>query len=189
MRALLLVLPLVLGACEMTVFRDRPPLPDGSCPEALTGAWQGGDGSRGPDFYAAIDEDCAATLHLLEDGEWRSGHARLYAGNSHLFVAVADVRHLLDGDNEEVEALPEGYFAWRMHAVGDTLHLAYPDHRYLAHLIIDGRLRGRVHKDRHLVVEVAEAAETLPDLLQRPEVFGNRDVLVLQRIATLPELP
>jgi hypothetical protein len=76
-----------------------------------------------------------------------------------------------------------------MHVVGDTLHLAYPDHRHLAHLIIDGRLRGRVHKDRHLVVEVSEPAQELPALLRRPEVFGDRDVLVLQRIPALPELP
>ncbi|HRQ63636.1 MAG TPA: hypothetical protein PKZ76_02005 [Xanthomonadaceae bacterium] len=189
MRMLLLLVPVVLGACEMTVFRDRPIDPDGACPEALVGAWQGEEESQGPGFYASIDENCGATLRLLEGGDWRSGQARLFVTDGHVFVAVADVRHLLDGEDEEVEALPEGYFGWRMQVVGDTLHLAYPDHRHLAHLIIDGRLRGRVHKDRHLVVEVAEPAQSLPDLLQRRDLFGDRDVLILQRIPALPELP
>jgi hypothetical protein len=189
MRILLLLASLLLGACEMTVFRDRPDAADGACPDLIKGVWQGEDGSRGPDFYAAVDEDCSATLRLLEGGEWRRSQARLFASADHLFVAVAEVRHLLDGEDEDVAALPEGYFAWRIQADADSLHLAYPDHRRLAHMIIDGKLRGRVHKDRHLVVEVGEPPQALPALLKQADVFGDRDVLVLHRIEALPELP
>ena len=190
----LLLATLALSACQTTVLEHMPQGASSECPLPARGAWIAveEDGQDATDFGLLVHADC--TLESRgKDGPHPAKpplpQAKFFvgAGKNLVFIATTDAYELAEVKPDTANPDKGGFmvFAWQRH--GDLLELQVPDHRHVAHLIVDGAIRGRTLWNRQDEVVTAynflsgdEAA--IAQLLARTDLFGEVKAMRLRHV-------
>ncbi|HEY0661650.1 MAG TPA: hypothetical protein VGD21_10095 [Lysobacter sp.] len=144
-RLALLLAALAIGGCSRTTFENAP-LDTGKCDPALVGRWEGEDDPS--EFQAELDTACKLRVrsttghgtHEIDIGELQSGRI---GEDDYLWFNATRMNLAL-----EIGAMPRDrasdVYVLRYRVSGNTLTLRQPDHKRIAHLVVDGQGRGDV---------------------------------------------
>ena len=188
MKLALLALSLLLCGCESTSFQ-APPVAETSCDPALVGVWLPGDGNKDGDEDAElrIDPQCQIDFVDEKNGTRREGpptkaHVGGDGDKHYLWVDAAWAVARFDLK----QATPAGdLFVVRYRFKDGQLLLTMTDDRTIAHRIIDGKIRGEVHRiDGDLRNRLL--APIAPAVLREPGFFELNETLLRRRT---PEKP
>ena len=179
---------LVLGGCQRTQFTSAPADSNG-CSRELVGQWLSNatnDNAEG-EIEAMVDADCQ--LQVTENGRQPrvSVPTQLrtaQVANVNLLwidTAWADKAFELETDAVTPPAGSDSHdvyvFAWSR--TGDQLVLLSPDHKALAHALIDGKLKGGVLQTEYdLHVRLKTSQTELQSLIAKGGVFDSESTLV-----------
>ncbi len=194
---LLALLIATLCACQTTVLEHLPQGARSECPADVLGAWIAveDDGQDTPDFGLLVHKDC--TLESRDkDGSAHPAHSPLphaqffsSAGKDLVFIPMTEAFELaaVKPDDKANARAKTGcmVFAWRRY--GNELALQAPDHRHVAHLIVDGVVSGRTawsDDDRIIWAEnVLRGDETaMAQLLAHTDLFGDTKSMRLRHV-------
>ena len=185
-----LALPLLLAACQRTVFENAPVEAAAGCDPDLVGTWHSEGDTRAEDgeLRAVVGPDC--TLVVFERkpaGEKRSPPTTLHTGRTggvrYLWVDAAWVHAAFDVGATAIDREGDVYlYAWRTSR--DVLRLAAPPHRALAHRVIDDDIDGEVMlAGDNLVVRVKGSPEAVRKTLSRHRLFRLDEALRFRKAA------
>lgn len=144
-RLALLLAALAIGGCSRTTFENAP-LDTGKCDPALVGRWEGEDDPS--EFQAELDAACKLRVrnttghgsHEIDIGELQSGRI---GENDYLWFNAARMNLAL-----EIASMPRDrasdVYLLRYRISENTLTLWQPDHKRIAHLVVDGQGQGDV---------------------------------------------
>jgi hypothetical protein len=180
---------LMSTGCQRTLF-SQPPAAARGCDAALHGHWVSvdRDGKADGELEATLGTDCRlAVVEHRNDGprEWPSvAVASTRIGRRDLVWLDADsVNRAFDIDAGPVDREGAAYvFVYALD--GERLDLLQPDHRRLAHGVVDGSIDGAAFIDgRDIAVRVDGDEATLTTLLRERRTFQRKDPLRFRRIA------
>jgi hypothetical protein len=188
-----LCLLLLLAGCQRTLL-SQAPVADAGCDQALQGQWTslGGDGSQPGEVEATLGADCRlSVIERRPEGPraWPpitlaslggSGDAVVPDGLLWLDATATNAAfEIASGPVDRAGAVYA--FAYRLE--GDLLTLRRPDHRGLAHRLVDGGLDGAVLVDgSDLVVRLDGEPDALAALMREPASFTDQDTLRFRRV-------
>ncbi len=188
MRLAILGLFFLLGGCESTSFQ-APPVAESACDPALVGDWRPGDGANkdGDDVELRIDPQCQLDFAEDKDGKHREGpptkaHVGSDGDRHYLWVDAAWAVTRFDLK----QAPPPGdLFLVRYRFKDGQLLLTMTDDRTIAHRIIDGRIRGDIHRvDGDLRNRLLAPAD--PAVLREPGFFELNETLLRRKSGENP---
>ena len=191
----LLLLALACGGCETVVF-EKPPVAAQACDAALVGSWRSKGDKPGTDgeVELRIAADCMLRFVEHEESGTREGEPTpLHVGRDGTLAYAwvdarwAERRMAISGNHPPAPAAippesPPSEFVqgdvvvYRYRIQGRRLDLFGPDPKRFAHRMIDGRLKGAVHRgdDGDLAVRVSAGVD--PRELRDPKLFPRGDV-------------
>lgn len=189
------LLPLALGACQMTAFGSLPQGASNDCPKPLVGAWLAQEEKRGEpsDFGIVVHADC--TVESRSKGEKRPASGPLpqlsvlrQAGSDEIvLIGTAAAFDLADIKPTNADEKPGGYmaFAWKRDDI--TVELRGIDDRRVATLIVQGAIQGDAHAhqtNRQTEIEnfVTEDAAGAARVLSTYDLFDARNPMRFRRV-------
>jgi hypothetical protein len=204
LRALLILLALVLLAgCDETRFA-QPLAAKGDCESDLRGLWRIVDEPDSTPEFVHVADGCRIRLLRaplpgeggvdgattgIRDVSFRVALART-DGVLHAWLTDRDF-HAAGGDTKPAEhhGQPDGFHVFRIEARTREVVVRGVDHVAVAKAIIEGTLRGQVHKSEDGLKNFVETdAAATAQLLRKRWLFRREDPLRLQRVA-VDELP
>lgn len=189
---MLLMVTLALGGCQRTLF-SQAPAAGTACDVALQGRWVSVDKAGTPDgeIEAALGADCRVTIteHRPEGPRvWPPvAVASQRIGRRDLvWLDAAGINRAFEITSGPVDREGTVYvFAYTR--TRDRLDLLPPDHRRLAHRVVDGDLAGAVLADgSDLTVRVDAEAAALAKLFGESRSFQRSEPLRFRRAAEPP---
>lgn len=189
------LLPLALGACQMTAFEALPEGATTACPKGLPGAWVAQDESKPnepTDFGVLIHADCSIESRSKGVKHPASGALpkltfATAAGEELMLidtVAALDLAELKPGDDEHK---PSGYVAFAFKREGAIVELRSVDDRRVATLIVQGAVQGTTHvehSNRNTEISnlVKEDAAGTARVLASYDLFDREDKMRFRRV-------
>jgi len=174
--------------CQRTLF-SQPPATTRECDESLHGHWVsvGRDGAADGELEATLGADCRlAVVEHRNDGPrvWPAvavASARI-GRRDVLWLDAASVNRAYEIDTGPVDRDGAAYvFVYALD--GERLELLQPDHRRLAHRVLDGSLDGAAFVDgRDIAVRVDADAQAVEKLLRERRTFQRKDPLRFRRL-------
>ena len=186
LRILAALLPLALGACSMTTFKNLPQAVAEDCPKALTGAWLAREehADEPSDFGLVVHADCTVESRDAKHGKRPAAGAlpRLKflheaAGDDVAWIETSAAFDLVDIKPGEGEA--DGFMAIAWKVDSNKLTLRQVDDRHVAALILDGAIEGNSHikhqnRSTEVVNRVDEDAAATAALFRSYELFADK---------------
>ncbi len=192
----------LLAGCVQTRFESLPGDQVEACDARWVGNWRvviTGEDDDPDELHASIGADCNE-IRLFEDGKADDKNdARLHfakVGNlSVLAVQILDDKH--DKAEASADKQPDGYHYFRYVARARQIDLHAIDHERVAHLLVDGKLRGsielnsqgtRAKRPRHDTLDnfVAGDPSAMAKAVRSRGLFKRRPHIALIRVDTIP---
>jgi hypothetical protein len=182
-----LLLPLALGACSMTTFKNLPQGVAEDCPKAAVGAWLAREErpAEPADFGLVVHADCTVESRDAKHGKRpasgplpRLRFLHEAAGDE---VALIDTGAAFDlVDVKRSEDMPAGSFmafAWKVES--NALTLRQIDDRRVATLIVQGAIQGTAQAKHHnrgteIANAVEEDAAATANLFRAYDLFSDK---------------
>ena len=186
---LLFAAALMSTGCQRTLF-SQPPAAERGCDSALHGHWVSVDrnGNADGELEATLGAECRlAVVEHRNDGPraWPpvSVASTRIGRRDVLWLDAGSVNRAFDIDAGPVDREGAAYvFAYTLD--GERLDLLQPDHRRLAHRVVDGSQDGAAFIDgRDIAVRVDGDEQALATLLRERRTFQRKDALRFRRVA------